>query len=317
MSNYRGGNSQLDFGAIPKQPSYRSNINHNNTTKHKLPSFLQTENEKFNQYLTKFDKFTDKFEVVYDFPLIKKIRPYTPVLARFFIVATFFEDSLRIFNQWSDQVFYLWHYRHIPYFLSFTFLLLISLTMLVGSCLLVIKKKLMYASIALMGTVILQALVYGSVSGIAFVLRNISVVGGLLIAIGDSIVTSQSVFGMLPELSDRTQDRKSLMLLTGRILVVVMFLSFTVAKNFVTTILVLFGTLLIAIGYRTRFASILLLTILFFYNITINNYWFYKRGKRDMLKYEFYQNMSIMGGLLLAVNTGAGQHSLDEKKKIY
>lgn len=312
MSNYRGGNNQMDFGAIPKQQSYKINQH-----KHKLPSFLQTDNESINQYISKFDKFTDKFEFLYDLPLVAKIRPYTPILARFFIVATFFEDSIRIFNQWTDQVFYLWHYRHIPYFLAYIFLLLVSFTMLIGSCLMVLNQRVMYAAVALMVTVVLQAIVYGSVSGFSFVLRNVSVIGGLLIAVSDSIVTSKSVFGMLPELSNKTQERKSLILLTGRILVIVMFLSFSLSKNFVTVALVLFGTLLIAIGYKTRFASILLLTILFFYNITVNNYWFYKRGKRDMLKYEFFQNMSIMGGLLLAVNTGAGKHSLDEKKKVY
>ncbi|XBW36883.1 hypothetical protein QEN19_002462 [Hanseniaspora menglaensis] len=311
MSNYRGSSSQMSFGEVPKQPKRAQ------SSSNKIPSFLQTDNEKINAYLNKFDKLTDKFDAVYDLPIVKQIKPYTPILARFFIVATFFEDSIRIFSQWSDQVFYLWHYRHIPYFMAAIFLFLILITMLVASGFMVVKKKVMYAATALVVTVFLQAIVYGSVSGFGFILRNISVVGGLLIAIGDSIVTSTSVFGMLPELSNKTQEKKSLVLLTGRILVVVMFLSFSLTKNFVTVVIVLFATLLIAIGYKTRFASIILLAILFFYNVTINNYWLHKRGKRDMLKYEFYQNLSIMGGLLLTMNTGAGKHSLDEKKKIY
>lgn len=311
MSNYRGNNSQMDFGTVPRQSSsYPS-------TKNKKPSFLQTENETINIYLNKFDQFTDKFDFIYDLSIVSQIRPYTPIIARFLIVATFFEDTLRISSQWADQVFYLWHYRHIPYFLAYLFLLLISFTMFGASVLMVLNKKVSYAAIALMCTVALQAVVYGSVSGLTFVLRNISVVGGLLIAIGDSIATNRSIFGMLPELTNKKEEKKNIILLTGRILIVVMFLTFTVQKNFLTVILVLFGTLLIAIGYKTRFASVLLLTILFVYNMIINNYWFYKRGKRDLLKYEFFQNLSIMGGLLLAVNTGAGQHSLDEKKKIY
>ncbi|KAF5209242.1 hypothetical protein E0198_004518 [Clavispora lusitaniae] len=39
--------------------------------------------------------------------------------------------------------------------------------------------------------------------------------------------------------------------------------------------------------------------------------------RRDFLKYEFFQTMSIVGGLLIIVNAGAGALSIDEKKKIY
>ena len=35
------------------------------------------------------------------------------------------------------------------------------------------------------------------------------------------------------------------------------------------------------------------------------------------LRYEFFQVLSIVGGLLLVVNAGAGEFSIDEKKKIY
>jgi hypothetical protein len=39
--------------------------------------------------------------------LATPIKPFLPVIARFLLVVTFLEDSLRISSQWSDQVSYL------------------------------------------------------------------------------------------------------------------------------------------------------------------------------------------------------------------
>lgn len=270
-----------------------------------------------SQLLAKFEDFAKKTEDLTDHPIIQKLKPYTPGIARFFIVATFYEDSVRILSQWSDQVFYLWNYRHFPYFFVILFLLSVTVSMTVGASLLVVRKHTVYATGALCACIILQGLVYGLFTGSSFVLRNISVIGGLLIAFSDSIVKNKTTFGMLPELNSKDGKTKGYLLLAGRVLIVLMFVTFTFSKSWFTVLLTIAGTVCISLGYKTKFASIMLGLILTFYNITVNNYWFYGSSKRDFLKYEFYQNLSIIGGLLLVVNTGAGELSIDEKKKIY
>lgn len=275
-----------------------------------LPLSLQLWKANFENYAAKIEDLTDH-------PLIDKIKPYVPTLARFCIVATFYEDSLRILSQWSDQVFYLNKWKQYPFLLVITFLAVVAVAMFVGATLLILRKHTVYATSVLCGCIIIQALVYGLFTGSSFVLRNISVIGGLLIAFSDSIVRNKTTFAMLPELNSKGDKKKGYLLLAGRMLIVFMFVAFTFGKSWFTIILTILGTVCFAVGYKTKFASIMLGLILAFYNITLNNYWLYNNTQRDFLKYEFYQNLSIIGGLLLVTNTGAGEISVDEKKKIY
>jgi hypothetical protein len=50
-------------------------------------------------FTTKAENFLEKLSV--------PIKPFLPGIARFLLVVTFLEDSVRIMSQWSDQVSYL------------------------------------------------------------------------------------------------------------------------------------------------------------------------------------------------------------------
>lgn len=274
-----------------------------------------------NSTLSQLDKMIDfwlkKIENLIDHPSFVPLKPYIPSIARFFIVATFYEDSFRILTQWSDQVFYLHKWKHFPYLFVVLFLVLVSMAMLGGATLLMARKHTMYATGGLCCCIIAQSLVYGVFTGSSFILRNFSVIGGLLISFSDSIVKNKVTFQMLPELNNKDEKNKGYLLLAGRMLIVMMFIGFTLSKSWFTVLLTITFTIFFAVGYNTKFASIMLILILAFYNITVHNYWFHDPSRRDFLKYEFYQNLSIIGGLLLVTNTGAGDISIDSKKKIY
>lgn len=305
--DYNAGQSRA-FNAVNQ--NNRSNGNKTNYNNNNGGNFM-------NKIQNGFDQMNEFAEELTDKPIIKKLQPYIPGLARFFIVATFYEDSIRLLTQWSDQVFFLHKWKHYPRWFVIIFLISVTIVMIIGSTLLVLRKQTNYATGALCSCIILQGLVYGLFTGSSFILRNFSVIGGLLIAFSDSIVQNKTTFGMLPELQDKSQKFKGYLLLAGRILIVLMFVGFAFSKSWFTVFLTLGGTVCFAIGYKTKLASLLLGLILVVYNLSLNNYWFHQDSKRDFLRYEFYQNLSIIGGLLLVTNTGAGDYSVDSKKKIY
>lgn len=273
-----------------------------------------------------FDKFEDFSKKVEDFidDYSRPFKPYVPSIGRAFIVATFYEDSLRIITQWSEQVYYLYNYRRIWKWLTVIFLLANVVVMLILSTLLVLRKKPEIATLALIGVLVSQGFFYGLILDSQFILRNLSVVGGLILAFSDTLVRDKRSLSMpgLPMITN--QDNKKYFLLAGRLLLVFLFMGFVFSASFSVfrLFIILVGFVAcgsIVVGYKTKFAALVLTLLLFSYNMFVNQFWKFSQHEadRDYLKYEFFQTLSIVGGLLIIVNAGAGELSLDEKKKIY
>lgn len=273
--------------------------------------------------LEQLDEYSKKIESIVD-DYFGPLKPYVPGIGRLFIVATFYEDAIRIFSQWSEQVYYLHVYRKYWKWLTVTFLFLNIILMLVGSTCLVLRKQLTFATLTLCSVVLFQGVFYGLIFDSQFLLRNLSVVGGLILAYSDSLVRDKRRLAMpgLPMLNN--QDNKKYFLLAGRLLLIFLFLGFAFSSSlsFTRFFIILFGFVacgFIVVGFKTKASAAVMTVMLFTHNIFVNQFWQYlsHNANRDFLKYEFFQTLSIVGGLLIIVNAGAGELSFDEKKKIY
>ncbi|OAA82468.1 COPII-coated vesicle protein SurF4/Erv29 [Akanthomyces lecanii RCEF 1005] len=250
------------------------------------------------------------------------IKPYLPAIGRFLIVVTFLEDALRIMTQWNDQLIYLRDYRHIPSGITHLFLLVNVVAMLACSTLVIVRKYSDYAVAGLMGVVVTQALGYGLIFDLNFFLRNLSVIGGLIMVLSDSWVRKTKAFAGLPTLDEK--DRKMYFQLAGRVLLIFLFVGFVFSGSWsiwrvLVSILGAGACVMVVVGFKAKFSATLLVVILSIFNLFVNNFWTLHEHhpQKDFAKYDFFQILSIVGGLLLLVNSGPGQFSIDEKKKVY
>ncbi|KAG6120813.1 hypothetical protein E4U14_003096, partial [Claviceps sp. LM454 group G7] len=275
----------------------------------------------FQRILDQIRPYTSKVEDVLD-SLSEPLKPYLPAIGRFLIVVTFIEDALRIIMQWRDQLLYLHDYRSIPNGLTHMFLIVNVAAMVSCSTLVIARKHSDYAVAGLMGVVVTQALGYGLIFDLNFFFRNLSVIGGLLMVLSDSWVRKTKAFAGLPQLDEK--DRKMYFQLAGRVLLIFLFIGFVFTGQWsVWRILVsLLGAgacIMVVVGFKAKFSATLLVVILSIFNLFVNNFWTLHEHHphKDFAKYDFFQILSIVGGLLLLVNSGPGQFSIDEKKKVY
>ncbi|OJD26745.1 hypothetical protein ACJ73_01871 [Blastomyces percursus] len=211
---------------------------------------------------------------------------------------------------------------NLPWGITHLFLLLNVIAMVSCSILVIARKHSEYAVAGLLGVVITQALGYGLIFDLTFFLRNLSVIGGLLMVLSDSWVRKRFVPAGLPQLDEK--DRKMYIQFAGRVLLIFLFIGFVFAGKwtFWRILVSLFGLVacvMVVVGFKAKWSAIILVVILSVFNILVNNFWTLhsKHPHKDFAKYDFFQILSIVGGLLLLVNMGPGQFSVDEKKKVY
>lgn len=145
-----------------------------------------------------------------------------------------------------------------------------------ASVLVIARKYSEYAVGGLIGVVITQALGYGLIFDLNFFLRNLSVMGGLIMVLSDSWVRKKFAPAGLPQLDEK--DRKMYFQLAGRVLLIFLFIGFVFAGNwsFWRVLVILVGAVacvMVVVGFKAKFSAIVLVMILSVFNIFVNNFW--------------------------------------------
>lgn len=152
-----------------------------------------------------------------------------------------------------------------------------------------------------------------------FLFRNLALAGALLLLLAESRSEQKSLFAGVPSMGGNTP--KTYLQLTGRVLLGFMFATLIKFRfSFVYVLQDVLGTILmvlVAVGYKTKLASLVLVLLLTIINVYMNPWWMYHSQSplRDFLKYDFFQTTSVIGGLLLVVALGPGGVSVDDYKK--
>ena len=116
-------------------------------------------------------------------------------------------------------------------------------------------------------------------------------------------------------------QKQNYMVLAGRVLVVFMFLTlikfeFSILRLFMIVV-GLSLVICVFIGYKTKLVALVLVALLSLLNVLLNHFWTIPSNRimRDFMKYDFFQTLSVIGGLLFVVALGPGGVSVDERKR--
>ncbi len=254
------------------------------------------------------------------------LRPYLAHIGRFLLVVTFIEDALRIFMQWGEQVRFMVQYRSFPRTLAHLFLFYNLVAMAGGSAMALGRHRMPIACALLASVVVSQTLGYGLLFHASFMMRNVSLIGGILLLFAESVQADGGrrraffIPGGLPSIAEL--EKSTYVSLLGRVLLIFLFGALglqgkmTPLKIFFAAVAVI-SCAMVAVGFKAKYSAMFLVAILSIANIVINPWWSYKAesAERDFLRYDFFQMLSIMGGFLLLVNGGPGGLSIDEQKQ--
>lgn len=221
--------------------------------------------------------------------------------------------------QWSEQRDYMDMSWGCGKFLA-TIFVIVNLLGQLGGCVMVLGRyKVHVACGILFFIVVLQTFAYSILWDMQFLLRNLALIGALLLVLAESRAEGRSLFAGVPSLGENKP--KNYLQLAGRILLAFMFITLLRFEiSFLQIVQDLLGSILmilVTVGYRTKVSALMLVVVLTVLNLYHNAWWLIPSYKplRDFLKYDFFQTLSVIGGLLMIVYLGPGGVSMDEHKK--
>lgn len=164
----------------------------------------------------------------------------------------------------------------VPWGLTHLFLIFNMITMSVCSTMVITRRHSEYAVGGLLSVVVVQALGYGLIFDLNFFLRNLSLIGGLLMVLGDSFVKKSRVFAGLPTIDEK--DKKMYIQLGGRVLLIFLFIGFVFAGDWsiwrvLVSLIGFVACVMVVVGFKAKLSAIILVLLLSVFNMLVNNFW--------------------------------------------
>lgn len=266
-----------------------------------------------------FESVTNQLEAISE-TVLKHSKLILPTVSRFFLVSTFIEDGLRMWFQWADQRDYIGDHWHVPRIFGVIFVLYNLIVQLSGSVMVLTRKNVRLGCGLLTTVIAIQTICYSVLWSYNFFLRNLSLLGGIALLFAETFESkARTIFAGVPSLDNRRPQ--NWMQLIGRLLLVVMFIT---VQSWEFSFLYLIETtiactlmFLVTIGWRTRMSALLLACYLFVMNFFLNAFWMLPSDSfhRDVYKYDFFQMLSVIGGLLMLISLGPGRVSIDHSRR--
>lgn len=163
--------------------------------------------------------------------------------------------------------------------------------MSVCSTLVIMRRHGEYAVGGLLSVVVVQALGYGLIFDLNFFLRNLSVIGGLLMVLGDSFVKKHRVFAGLPTIDEK--DKKMYIQLGGRVLLIFLFIGFVFAGEWtiwrvLVSLIGFVACVMVVVGFKAKLSAIILVLLLSVFNVLVNNFWTVSQRRHAYHSYTRY-----------------------------
>ncbi|ORX87455.1 hypothetical protein BCR32DRAFT_289278 [Anaeromyces robustus] len=241
-----------------------------------------------------------------------------PFIARVLITSAFIQDSIDIYNT-LERPTYFNIIRIFWYFYQCN----IILSSLVCSLLIIFNKLVAPCTVCLTCFSFISLIVYHNFTDAIIITRRFSVLGGLFLLMAKDLDDGKHQFKIgLPDIP--IYSNSVYLQLAGRIMITFLFLTQLIGMSFkshiflklVIIILCACAFAMIGVGYKVRIISPILCVGILIVNFFIYPWWenpdpYYEREVR----FEFFQMLGIAGSLLLLAYEGAGELSIDEKKK--
>lgn len=277
--------------------------------------FKMIQNQQHQEFMDKAEDFADN--------LLRSSKKILPMLSRLCLVGTFVEDGFRMWYQWAEQRDYIDTSWNCGWTIATAFVIINMIGQLVGSAAILCQKHVKPMCYTLFVVIFLQSLAYSILWDAKFMARSLALSGAVMLLLAESKQEARSMFVGVPTMDNVQNSPKNLMQLSGRIMLVLMFMTLLkytmkpmdVLRNIIGSALML-G---IAAGWKTKINSLLLTFWLMIINISMHDFWRHRSGSimHDYKKFDFFQTLSVVGGLLMLVTIGPGGVSMDERKKMY